>query len=410
MKEITREDIIKFGAHLKEHYIPIENNQVPYDFISFVLNCHNDVFFDYFDIVSEEDISDSEVKNIIRKEVSISLINEISQINNDFFHRSLEQNSFLDLEKIIYSLGFEKLDTFHFASEEKINKEEAYSFIDNIEDRPINVHFKEQGKDINAIIKERMSYYYNIKHGLLWEIQTHSDHYISHSVLYGNIRKKSVKQADLKDMNSYRLNYSTVYGFKIDMKVLPIYKFDNLIMEYKFIRNWLALPEPDFKESRYFYGLANKYQDRITVPNTMVDSLVENFGDDFFNTEEQDFLFSMFVEEFPSIKENFLLIDILFDGCMKPEHFEHYLNSIGRNEFWDNDKLSTCVYLYFKNLNVKDLKHYKKDETIIKLLEHFERKHIQKLYDKREVFVNTFKLSDIVLSYIELRLNDKKLH
>ncbi len=411
MKEITKKDIVKFGAHLKENYIPIENNYVPNDFISFVLNCHNDVFFDFFNISSKkEDINNPETRKQIRDDVTLSLFNEISTINQDFYHDSLEQNSFIDLEEVILSLGFDKFDTYYFSFDEELEKETAFQFIDNIEDTPINVHFKERKHSISAALQDRMIYYYHKEFGLLWEVQTHNDHYVSHSVVYGNIEKKSQRQGDLNHMTSQRLSYSNIYGFFIDMKVLPLYKFDNLIIEYKFIKEWVILPYPDFKNSRFFHGLSNKYNNKIKIPSNMIDSLVQNMGDEFFKIEDMDFIYDIFIKEYPSVRTDFLLIDLLFDGYTNAQYFVNYINKIGSNPFWTKEKIWCCAFWYFKNIKSENVGNYKNDDVIIEFLSHFDKIYLKKLYDNQSIFVNSFRLSDIVLSYIELRLNDFQLH
>lgn len=367
------EDILNFGKHLKTNYIPTKNNHVPSSFISFIFESSDDIFFDFFNLNKVED--NNEFNKKIRSSVMKSLLTEISIINNDYYYNSFETNNTKDIYKLTYSLGFSLISK--------------------------NISEKEFLSD-----KTIVSVFQNKEHGLLWEIES-SNNTVSSSIIYGNLSKK-IRQPDLLFMKTTRLLYSDIYGFSLDMKTLPVYQFELLLSFFTLIPKWIILPNINFKESVMFHKIEHE---TFSIPKKIIETITENFEDDFFNNEPSFLLLNKLKTEYPSVVLDFFLIDLIFDGYTNAELFFKYIRQIDEDTEWDLSSISSCAYTYFKYFDINQIKNeHKNDQKIIEFLEKFKRKELISLYNKKDIFINTFKLSNIVLSYLEMRVNKSTVH
>ena len=421
--ELTYEE---FRKRILDGFIPVENNSVPNDFISFVVNSPVESFIEYFELADIYDINYEELENIRNQTLPV-IISEIAKINNDFLQvEPYSKNSYLDLERIIHSFGFEKVYQKRFISEKDMlfNFEEFLHSTESLssgeEIRPFNPQI--DGYPFDAIIKDfsgeiksidyydKDIYYFNKTLGVFWHVRTLHSHYVQESMIYGNIIDKSDFDA-VNDLNIEfsPLMHSFVKGFSLNVLEMPSYKLETLLKRYDFQNKWLVLPTLDILDLEHFNDFITEKNMNNEVLTLMFDNCVEKFNQhiNYLSLEEYRFIYNKIEGgEYPELVKDLFMVEMLLDGYY---NCNDYLKVFKLNGVETSFEIMTAtVFLIFK-YKKKCLKNLK-NEDFIRFINKINKKQLDRIMKNKNKLIEIFNVEHIIFELIDFKINERKLN
>jgi hypothetical protein len=416
----------EFRERILDGFIPVENNSVPNDFISFVVNSPVESFIEYFDLANIDDIDYEELENIRNQTLPV-IISEIANINNDFSQVDpYGKNSYLHLEKIIQSFGFEKVYQKRFISDKDtlFNFEEFLHSTDSLssgkEVRPFNPQidgypFDAVVNDFSGKIKtidyyDKDIYYFNKTLGVFWHVRTAYSHYVQESMIYGNLIDKSDFNA-VNDLNIEfsPLMHSFVKGFALNVLEMPSYKLEMLLKRYELQNKWLVLPTLDILDLEHFNDFITETNMNNEVLTSMFDHCVEKFNQhvNYFSLEEYRYLYNKIEDgEYPELVKDLFMVEMFLGGY---HNCNEYLKVFELNGIKTSFEIMTAtVFLIFKHKKngLKSLNN----KDFIRFINKIDKKQLNRIMENKEDLIEIFNVEHIIFEMIDFKINERKLN
>lgn len=405
----------EFRERILDGFIPVENNSVPNDFISFVVNSPVESFIEYFDLANIDDIEYEELENIRNQTLPV-IISEIANINNDFSQVDpYGNNSYLDLEKIIYSFGFEKVYQKRFISDKDtlFNFEEFLhsTFNPQIDGYPFDAVVSDFSDKIKIIdYYDKDIYYFNKTLGVFWHIRTAYSHYVQESMIYGNLIDKSDFNA-VNDLNIEfsPLMHSFVKGFALNVLEMPSYKLEMLLKRYEFQNKWLVLPTLDILDLEHFNDFITETNLNDEVLTSMFDYCVEKFNQhlNYFSLEEYRDLYNKIEEgEFPELVKDLFMVEMLLGGYHNCDEYLKLFKSNGIDASFED--MTATVFLIFKHK--KNVLKSLNNKDFIRFINKIDKKQLNRIMENKEDLIEIFNVEHIIFDLIDFKINERKLN
>lgn len=408
MSNIVNYSLTEFGQRMVDLYIPISNNCVSRNFISFVLNADLFSFIDYFELHNNKEEYKEEELEKLRRDTTPIILCEIAKINKDFTLFDLHSiNTIESFKTIVKSFGFKEIA--------KCNVDLIYQYEDEndfhkeLRTSPIHAEIVKKAEDSFEItVKEKEFFYYNEDNGFLWRIETRGSHTIQNSTLFGNIIPK-VNLSDIDKIDSMffykiKLSHSMINGFSMDMSELPSYRYEELLQNYKPQKHWLVIPEPDFFDITAQAFFENK------INKKHIDQM---FGLCIERYEVTPFISSKTVElNYKSAIKNrqfvidLILTEIMLDGFINSKVFLNVFNTHFTNKSFEEKNYLTHIILKKNRIKLKEIKK----ENFFSFIDKLNKKELKIIKKKKNDLIENFNIDHTIFEYLENKINKDVRH
>lgn len=398
----------EFGQRMVDLYIPVSNNIVSRNFISFVLNTDLFSFIDYFELHNnKEEYKEDDLEELRRKTTPVILC-EIAKINKDFTLLDLHNvNNIQSFKSIVESFGFKEIAKCNIDLVYEYENENT--FHEQLQTSPIHAEIvKHTDNDFEITVKEKELFYYNEDNGFLWRIETRGSHTVRDSTLFGNIIPK-INLSDINEVESMffykiKLSHSMINGFSMDMSELPSYKYEELLQNYKPQKHWLAIPEPDLFDITSKAFFENQIDKKYI--NQMFDLCVERF-------DVNPIMSSKAVElNYKSVIKNrqfvidLILTEIMLDGFINPDAFLNVFKTHFINKSFEEKNYLTHMVLKKNRIKLKEIKK----EDFFSFIDKLEKKELKVIDKKKKDLMDNFNIDHIVFEYLEGKIEKTFIH